>query len=77
MSCLLYTSVFAAEKPKIITFGDTPAEPDFSMTKEMKKLVAYTELQIFDTKIQFSDVLPGMPFSVGNNISPVSYTHLC
>lgn len=64
-----YATVFAAEKPKIITFGDTPAEPDFPMTKEMKKLVAYTELQIFDTKIQFSDVLPGMPFLVGNNIS--------
>jgi PhnB protein len=64
-----YAQVFGSEKPQIMTFGDTPPNPEFPLTEEAKKLVMHTRLNITGSTIMFSDVFPGSPFVAGNNIS--------
>jgi PhnB protein len=64
-----YASVFGTEKPQIMTFGDTPPNPEFALPEEAKNLVMHTRLTISGSNVMFSDVCPGMSFVVGNNIS--------
>jgi PhnB protein len=64
-----YAEVFGTEKPQIMTFGETPPDPNFPLPEEAKNLVMHTRLIIDGSNVMFSDVFPGMPFVVGNNIS--------
>lgn len=64
-----YAQVFGTEKPKIMTFGEVPPNPEYPLPEEAKNLVMHTRLNIFGSNVMFSDVFPGMPFVVGNNIS--------
>lgn len=64
-----YAEVFGTEKPQIMTFGETPPNPDYPLPEEAKNLVMHTRLMISGSNVMFSDVFPGMPFIQGNNIS--------
>lgn len=64
-----YTEVFGCEKPQIMTFGEAPRDPNHQLPEEAKHLVMHTFLMISGSKVMFSDVFPGMPFTQGNNIS--------
>ena len=64
-----YAQVFGTEKPQIMTFGDTPPNPEFPLPEETKNLVMYTQLNINESNVMFSDIFPGMPYAVGNNIN--------
>ncbi|WP_209121255.1 VOC family protein [Alkalihalobacillus sp. BA299] len=64
-----YAQVFETEKPQIMTFGDSPPNPEFVLPEEAKNLVMHTRLTIAGSNVMFSDVFPGMPFNPGNNIS--------
>ncbi|WP_373233358.1 VOC family protein [Cohnella sp.] len=64
-----YAEVFGIETPQIMTFGDTPPDPNFSLPAEAKNLVMHARLNISGSNVMFSDVFPGMPFVAGNNIS--------
>lgn len=64
-----YAEVFRTEKPKIMTFGDTPADPNHPLTEKAKSLVLYTFLNICGSNVMFSDVFPGSPYVAGNNVS--------
>jgi len=66
-----YAQVFETEKPRIMTFGDTPPNPEFVLPEEAKKLVMHALINISGSNVMFSDVFPGSPFVVGNNISLV------
>lgn len=66
-----YAEVFGTEKPQIMTFGETPPDPNFTLPEEAKNLVMHTRLNISGSNVMFSDTFPGMPFVVGNNISLV------
>lgn len=66
-----YSSVFGTEKPKIMTFGDVPPNPEFPQRDEIKDLVMHTQLQICGSTIMFSDVPPDVTLNTGNNISLV------
>lgn len=66
-----YAQVFGTEKPQIMTFGDTPPDPKFTLPEEAKNLVMHTRLNINGSNVMFSDTPPGSPFVVGNNISLV------
>jgi len=66
-----YAKVFGTEKPRIMSYGDTPPDTGFPLTKETENLVMHALLDIQGTKVMFSDVPPGMPLVVGNNISLV------
>ncbi|HEY8911125.1 MAG TPA: VOC family protein [Desulfosporosinus sp.] len=64
-----YVQVFGTEKPPLMTFGDAPPDPKFTLPEEAKGLIMHTQLSITGSTVMFSDVFPGMPFVAGNNIS--------
>ncbi|WP_144529099.1 VOC family protein [Peribacillus simplex] len=64
-----YAEVFGTEQPNIMTFGETPPNPEFALPEEAKDLVMHTRLNINGSNVMFSDTFPGMPFIEGNNIS--------
>ncbi|MFX3632850.1 MAG: VOC family protein [Candidatus Pristimantibacillus sp.] len=64
-----YAQVFETDKPEIMTFGETPSDPNYPLPEEAKDLVMHTRLNIDGSNVMFSDVFPGMPFNQGNNIS--------
>ncbi len=64
-----YRQVFGTEAPEVMTFGDAPPDPEFTVEDEHKHLVLHTALDIFGTTVMFSDLLPGEPLVKGNNIS--------
>lgn len=64
-----YAEVFGTEPPQIMTFGETPPDPNFTLPEEAKNLVMHTRLKIEGCNVMFSDVFPGMPFVEGNNVS--------
>ncbi len=64
-----YRQVFGTEVPEVMTYGDAPPDPESSVTDEHKHLVLHTALDIFDTTVMFSDLLPGEPLVKGTNIS--------
>lgn len=64
-----YAEVFGTEQPQIMTFGDSPPSPDFPLPEEAKHLVMHARLNLYGSNVMFSDVFPGMPFVLGNNIS--------
>lgn len=66
-----YAQVFGSEKPQIMTFGDVPPDPQFTLPEQAKNLVMHTRLNINGSTVMFSDIYPGMPFIEGNNISLV------
>ncbi|GEB34929.1 VOC family protein [Brevibacillus parabrevis] len=66
---LFYAQVFGTETPQIMTFGDTPPDPNFQMPEEAKNRVMHTHLVLAGSRVMFSDVFPGMPYVAGTNIS--------
>ncbi|QWU18318.1 PhnB protein [Paenibacillus sophorae] len=64
-----YAQVFGTEEPKLMTFGQAPPNPEYPLPEEAKSLIMHTRLIIFGSNVMFSDTFPGMPFTVGNNIS--------
>lgn len=64
-----YAEVFGIDKPKIMTFGETPPNPEYPLPEEAKNLVMHTRLNINGSNVMFSDTFPGTPFVVGNNIT--------
>ncbi|RDW15604.1 VOC family protein [Oceanobacillus chungangensis] len=66
---LFYAEVFGTETPKIMTFGDQPANPDYPLPEGTEGLIMHTRLNIDGSNVMFSDNFPGMPFVEGNNIT--------
>jgi PhnB protein len=64
-----YEQVFGTEREFLMTFGEAPPDPQFTLPEEAKNLIIHARLNINGSTIMFSDVFPGMPFVVGNNIS--------
>jgi PhnB protein len=52
-----------------------PANIEFPISDETKKLVLHSELDVFGGKIMFSDVPENLPYNVGNNVSIVITTN--
>lgn len=64
-----YSKVFKTEEPNIMTFGDSPQDPSYTMPEEAKSLVMHANLNIAGSRVMFSDTWPGSPFVVGNNVT--------
>lgn len=64
-----YAQVFGTEKPKFMTFGESPPNPEYPLPEEAKNLIMHARLNIDGSNVMFSDVFPGMPFIEGNNIN--------
>ena len=64
-----YSKVFSTKKQNILRFGDVPPNTDHPLPAAAKDRIMHTFLNIEGNMVMFSDVLPGMPFTVGNNVS--------
>ncbi|MNW48789.1 hypothetical protein D3C74_261770 [compost metagenome] len=64
-----YADVFETERPKLMTFGDSPQNPDYPLPEKAKDLIMHTRLVISGSTVMFSDTFPGMPFVEGNNVN--------
>lgn len=64
-----YEEVFGAKVLFRQTIGEGPKEDAARFKKEELDLVAHSVLQIGDTQIMISDMLPGLPFKNGTQIS--------
>ncbi|WP_282935540.1 VOC family protein [Paenibacillus sp. RC67] len=64
-----YAEVFGTEKPRMMTFGQAPPNPEFPLQEDAKHLIMHARLDIDGSNVMFSDVFPGMPFVAGTNIS--------
>ena len=64
-----YSKVFKTEEPQIMTFGESPPNPNFPLPEEAKNLIMHARITINGSTVMFSDTFPGSPFVVGNNIS--------
>jgi PhnB protein len=64
-----YAEVFQTEKPRIMTFAEMPPAPGFKLPEEAKNLVGHARLVISGTPVLASDTFPGMPVTVGNNVT--------
>lgn len=65
---LFYADVFQAT-PKIMYFKDMPEDPEFPMDDAIGQLVLNAQLEMAGTMVMISDIMPGMNFVEGNNIS--------
>ena len=64
-----YADVFQTEAPKFQTFGEMPEHPDHPLPEGAKSMILHSRLKISGSNVMFSDTFPGMPFTVGSNIS--------
>ena len=64
-----YAKVFKTAAPNFMTYGEAPDDPEMGLSDKDKNLIMYTDLNILDTTVMFSDTPPGMPFTKGDNIS--------
>ena len=63
-----YAEVFGTARPRIMTYGDMPAQPGSPMPEAMKTWIMHGEIEVSGTAIMFSDVPPNIPLNVGNNV---------
>ncbi len=64
-----YATVFETEQPVFMTFDMGPQDPAYPVPEEAKSRIMHTNLLIEGDLVMFSDTFPGMPFTVGNNLS--------
>lgn len=64
-----YAKVFKTEAPQIMTFGESPPNPEYQLPEEAKNRVMHARLTIDGSNVMFSDTFPGQPFVEGNNIT--------
>lgn len=66
-----YAHVFGSEVQGLMTFSEMPPDPTYVVSEEDRDKIMYCSMMIGGTNVMFSDVPSGMPFTQGNNISPV------
>lgn len=67
-----YAEVFGTEKPQFMLYRDMPDDDDsFPVTEDNADLILHTTLDIEGSTVMFSDIPPGMSFTVGTNVSLV------
>jgi PhnB protein len=64
-----YAKVFKTEAPYMMTFGETPQNPEYPLPEEAKDKVMHARLNIDGSNVMFSDTFPGQPFVEGTNIT--------
>lgn len=51
------------------SFGDMPENPEFALPEAAKDLVSHAMLKIGESDLMFSDVFPGSPHQIGNQVT--------
>jgi PhnB protein len=65
-----YAKVFKSEVNNMMTYGQSPPDPNYPIQESDKDKVCYAGVPIGDMVVMFCDMPAGSPVVVGNNISP-------
>jgi PhnB protein len=65
-----YAKVFKSEVNNLMTYGQTPPDPNYPISESDKYKICYAGVPIGDIVVMFCDVPTGSPFVMGNNITP-------
>lgn len=64
-----YVDALKAELISLQTFGDMPEDPNHPLPSEAKDRVMNAQFKVGDTVMMLSDTFPGMPYTLGNQVS--------
>ena len=65
-----YAKVFKSEVQDLMTYGQMPPDPNYTVPEADKARVMYSQVPIHGCIVMFCDNPSGMPLIKGNNISP-------
>jgi len=65
-----YAKVFTSEVNNLMTYGETPPDPNFPVAEADRDKVCYAGVRIGGITVMFMDMPTGFPLVVGNNINP-------
>ncbi|MCL1853301.1 MAG: VOC family protein [Peptococcaceae bacterium] len=69
-----YAKVFNSSVNNLMTYGDAPPDPDYTVPEADKNRIMYAGVPIGNIVVMFSDVPTGSEFVSGNNINPTIST---
>jgi PhnB protein len=69
-----YAQVFKSSVNNLMTYGDAPPDPNYTMQEADRNRIMYAGVPIGGIVAMFSDVPAGSEFICGNNISPTVST---
>ncbi|SEM79647.1 VOC family protein [Paenibacillus sp. OV219] len=64
-----YAEVFNVEVTNLATFDSVPAHPDYPLPPGTEKHIMHARIHAYGSDLMFSDTFPGMPLTMGNNIT--------
>lgn len=65
-----YAKVFKTQVQNLMTYGDAPPDPNYTISEIDKDRVMYADIQFGNMTAMFMDMPSGAPLIKGNNISP-------
>jgi PhnB protein len=65
-----YAKVFQTEVQNLMTYGQSPPDPNYPLQEQDRDKIMYAGVKIGDTTVMFMDMPTGFPLVVGNNINP-------
>ncbi len=65
-----YAKVFKSQLKNLMTYGETPADPNNPMLDVDRERIMYAEIKIGDKNIMFMDMSDDWRVTVGGNITP-------
>ena len=65
-----YATVFKSKVENLMTYGDSPPDPNYSIAEVDKDRIMYADVQIGGVTVMFMDMPSDSPLVLGNNITP-------
>ena len=65
-----YAKVFKTEIGNMMTYGDAPPDPNYTLSEEDRNRIMYAGLPIGGMVLMFMDMPSNAPLTVGDNITP-------
>lgn len=69
-----YAQVFQAEVRDLMTYGDTPPDPNYTILEEDKDKIMYAGMELGGVTVMFMDMPSDSPLILGNQLSPTVST---
>ena len=65
-----YAKVFKSEVGNLMTYGDAPPDPNYTLNEIDKDRIMYAGIPVGGMVLMFMDAPSGHPLTVGDNITP-------
>ena len=65
-----YAEVFKSQVNDLMTYGETPPDPNFPLNEADRDKIMYAAVPVGDINVMLMDMPSGSPLTVGDNITP-------